>query len=82
MAANILSSIFLFFFLVVMGLIPSTIVAFLLVQYQYSQTSLQWPSWGQIKGSITERRPLWECRGVMWHLLFCGGTQHYNLLFI
>ena len=66
-----------------MRLITSTIVAFLLVQYQYSQTSLKWPSWGQIKGSITERRPLWEGRGVMWHLLFLwGDTTLQSIIYL
>ena len=39
----------------------------------YSWTSPQRPPWGQKKVAVVERRPLWEGRGVIWHL-FSGST--------
>ena len=38
--------------------------------FKYGRTSPQWPSWGQRKVAIEERRPLLGGREVIWHVFF------------
>ncbi|CAH3021819.1 unnamed protein product [Porites evermanni] len=38
--------------------------------FKYGRTSPQWPSWGQRKVAIEERRPLLGGREVIWHIFF------------